>query len=91
MAFLNVIQRVEFKTIQDFLKSEPFHIRPKYEYNELFLIVYYEDAYKDLIEIGRINKPVEFFCPENLGNQSIEEWVETHVDEVTPSGIFKNS
>jgi hypothetical protein len=91
MAFLNVIQRIEFKTIQDFLKSEPFHVRPKHEHGEIVLVMYYEDAYKDLIEVGRINKPVDFFSTENFGNKSIEDWVESHVDEVIPSGIFKNN
>jgi hypothetical protein len=91
MAFLNVIQRIEFKTI---------HVRPKHEHGEIVLVMYYEDAYKDLIEVGRINKlievgrinkPVDFFSTENFGNKSIEDWVESHVDEVIPSGIFKNN
>lgn len=92
MPYFNIIQRIEFKTIQDFLKTEHYLIRPKQnEDNQMVLKLYYEDAYKDLIEIGQIDKPIEFFCEENLGNKSIDEWLEDHLDLVIPSGIFKKS
>lgn len=91
MAFFNVIQRMEFKTVQDLLKSEPFMIRPKHDGSKLVMFVYYEDAYKDLIEVGQIDKPMEFFTEENLGKKAIDEWLESNMDAVIPSGIFKNS
>lgn len=91
MPLFNMIQQIEIKTVQDFLKSSPFLVRPKCEHNEIVLVIYFEDAYKDLIEIGRVNKPIEFFAVENIGNQAIDEWIEANPDQVVPSGIFKNT
>lgn len=91
MPLFNMIQQIEIKTVQEFVKSEPFIVRPKCEHNEIVLVLYFEDAYKDLIEIGRVNKPIEFFAVENIGNQAIEEWIEANPDLVIPSGIFKNT
>lgn len=91
MPLFNMIQQIEIKTVQDFIKSSPFLVRPKCEHNEIVLVLYFEDAYKDLIEIGRVNKPVKFFAVENIGNQAIDEWIEANTDQVIPSGIFKNN
>jgi hypothetical protein len=91
MAFLNIVQRIEFNTVQDLLKSEPFMVRPKYDGPKLVMCVYYEDAYKELIEVGQIDKPFEFFTEANIGQISIEEWLVSNTDVVIPSGIFKNS
>ena len=91
MPFFNMIKKIEVETVQDFLKSEPFLVRPKHENDEIVLVLYFEDAYKDLIEIGRVNKPVSFFSVENIGNQAIDEWIEANPDQVIPSGMFKNN
>lgn len=91
MPLFNMIQQIEVKTVQDFVKKEPFLVRPKHEHNEIVLVLYFEDAYKDLIEIGRVNKPIEFFTVGNIGNQAIEEWIEANPEQVIPSGIFKNN
>ena len=91
MPFFSVIQSMEFKTVHDLLKSEPFIIRPKHNNSDITLFVYYEDAYKNLIEIGYINKPIDFFNEKNIGQQAIDEWLESNMNFVVPSGIFKNT
>ena len=91
MPFFNMIKQIEVETVQDFVKSQPFLVRPKHEHNEIVLVIYFEDAYKDLIEIGRVNKPIDFFTGENMVNQAIDEWIKANNEQVIPSGIFKNN
>jgi hypothetical protein len=92
MAFFSVIKQVEFKTVQDVLKSAPFAVRPRMDKGDIALFIYFEDAHKNMIEIGSITLSVAFMADkENFGGKTIEEWIADHADEVIPSGVFKNN
>ena len=44
MPFFNMIKQIEVETVQDFVKSQPFLVRPKHEHNEIVLVIYFEDC-----------------------------------------------
>lgn len=92
MAFFSVIQQVEFKTVQDVLNSAPFAVRPRVQKGDIELVICFEDAHKNMIEIGSITRSVAFMADtKNFGDKTIEEWIVDHADEVIPSTIFKNN
>lgn len=92
MATFNVIEKREYKTVQEFLKNETFEFRPRLESGIIKLVIYFQDAYKDMIEIGHISMPHEFMSnKDNFKEHSLEKWIVDHADEVIPSGVFKNN
>lgn len=92
MATFNVIEKREYKTVQDFLKNETFQLHPSLESGIIKLVIYFQDAYQDMIEVGHISMKHEFITnKDNFKELSLEEWIVNHSDEVIPSGIFKNT